>query len=129
MDHKHHEFVGVMAVLDKPNESVFTHFCSEQISHPCKFMHSNTVKVMRISIDDLSVAESEWADESCSDSSCFNTESDAADFLQISDVTKLVHQNDDLAESDVMIESVNDSFNQVPFSFSERNAPGLLVGS
>jgi hypothetical protein len=78
-----------MAVLDKPNEATNTHFCSEKITHACTFVHANSLRVMRISIDELSEAESEWVDDSCSsDSYCL---SEAAEFLQLSDVTKLVN--------------------------------------
>ena len=54
-------------------------------------MHSNQLRVVRIELDELSVAESEWASESCSDDSQYSSENDVGNFLLLSDVTKLVN--------------------------------------
>ena len=94
-------------------------------------MHSNTLRITRITLDEISVAESEWASETCSDDSFFVSDNDsqAADLFPLTDVTKLVNQNHELAESDLLSSSsyLDDQSDTVPFSFNDRKMPGVLV--
>jgi hypothetical protein len=92
-------------------------------------MHSNQLRVVRVELDELSIAESEWGSESCSDDSLYSSDSEAAEFLHLSDVKKLVNQNHDLAESDVMSQSFCEDETNDFFTFTDRKMPGLLIGS
>ena len=114
-----------MAVLDKPNEALNQYFCSEQITDTCGFVHSNQLKIVNVQIEEISEAESEWGSESYSDDYSQSSINEAAEFLHLSDVAKLVNQNNDLAESDVMSESFCEDETNDFFSCADRK--GVLV--